>query len=157
LDVALKPGASLTLKVVDSQSGHPAPNVRLFRWEEKGFDFRTNDLGEAVINDLLPGPIEFQVEGDRLARWWSEQATQLWQQKEPENPDRPWHRNFDGLSFSLKEGEAQTATIVVEKDVVITGRIVDPDGKPVAGATAAPALTGTANSLTDDTRFSVST
>ncbi|MGA2229640.1 MAG: hypothetical protein ABSH22_01830 [Tepidisphaeraceae bacterium] len=31
----------------------------------------------------------------------------------------------------------------------------DPDGKPVAGATVAPALTGSGNSLTGDTRFSV--
>ena len=47
--------------------------------------------------------------------------------------------------------------IVVEKGVRINGRIVDPDGNPVAAATAAPALTGTGNSLTGDTRFSVTT
>ena len=45
--------------------------------------------------------------------------------------------------------------IVVEKGVRIRGRVVDPDGKPVVGATVAPALTGTGNSLTGDTRFSV--
>jgi hypothetical protein len=39
----------------------------------------------------------------------------------------------------------------------VTGRVLDPDGKPVAGATVAPALTGSGNSLTGDTRFSVRT
>ena len=47
--------------------------------------------------------------------------------------------------------------IVVEKGVRIRGRVVDPDGNPVVGATVAPALTGTGSSLTGDTRFSVTT
>jgi hypothetical protein len=157
LEVALTAGASLSLKAVDSQTGLVVPNVRIFRWEDKDFDLRTNDRGEAVIDDLLPGDLEFSVEGDGLARWWSDEAANQWSRKQPETPERPFRRNFDGLAFKLAAGEAKSATIVVEKDVVITGRVLSPDGQPVAGATAAPALTGTANSLTGDTRFSVST
>jgi hypothetical protein len=41
--------------------------------------------------------------------------------------------------------------------VTIKGLVQDPEGKPVVGATVAPALTGTGNSLTGDTRFSVET
>jgi hypothetical protein len=37
------------------------------------------------------------------------------------------------------------------------GAVLDPDGEPVAGATVAPALSGTGNSITGDTRFSVET
>jgi hypothetical protein len=48
-------------------------------------------------------------------------------------------------------------TIHAEKAVTIRGRVLDPSGKPVAGATVAPALTGSGNSLTGDTRFSVET
>ena len=48
-------------------------------------------------------------------------------------------------------------TVVLEKSVHIRGRVVDPDGNPVAGATAAAALTGSGNSLTGDDRFSVTT
>src|SRR5260370_34582703 len=47
--------------------------------------------------------------------------------------------------------------IEVERGANVRGRVLDPDGKPVAGATVAPALTGTGNSLTGDTRFSVET
>ena len=48
-------------------------------------------------------------------------------------------------------------TITLEQAVKITGEVRDPDGKPVAGATVAPTMTGTSNSLTGDTRFSVTT
>ncbi|HZW35249.1 MAG TPA: carboxypeptidase-like regulatory domain-containing protein [Isosphaeraceae bacterium] len=45
--------------------------------------------------------------------------------------------------------------ITIERGVKITRRVVDPDGNPVAGATVARAMTGSDNSLTGDTRFSV--
>ncbi len=48
-------------------------------------------------------------------------------------------------------------TIEVERGVTFAGRVLDPDGKPVAGATVAPAKTGSGNSLTGDTRFSTKT
>jgi thiol-disulfide isomerase/thioredoxin len=48
-------------------------------------------------------------------------------------------------------------TIEVERGVVFSGHVYDPDGKPVAGATVAPAKTGSGNSLTGDTRYSVKT
>ncbi len=51
----------------------------------------------------------------------------------------------------------EPVTIVVERCVRISGRVVDPDGKPVAGATVAPAKTGSGNSLTGDTRYSIRT
>ncbi len=51
----------------------------------------------------------------------------------------------------------EPVTIVAEKGVTVRGRVLDPEGNPVAGATVAPALTGSGNSLTGDTRFSVET
>jgi len=62
--------------------------------------------------------------------------------------------NFDQLDFDLSPG-MEPVTITLEQGVTINGRVLDPEGKPVAGATVAPALTGTGNSLTGDTRFSV--
>jgi hypothetical protein len=47
--------------------------------------------------------------------------------------------------------------IELERAVRVTGVVRDPDGNPVAGATVAPAHTGTGNSITGDTRFSVPT
>jgi hypothetical protein len=88
------------------------------------------------------------------ARWWSEQALNEHQRKKTE-PDG-FQRNFDDLEFEIAR-QAQPVTIYVEPCVTITGRVVDPDGKPVAGATVAPAKTGSGNSLTGDTRFSYET
>jgi hypothetical protein len=65
-------------------------------------------------------------------------------------------RNFDDLTFNVL-GNTEPVKIFVEKSVSIRGRVIDPDGNPVAGATVAPALTGTGNSITGDTRFSVPT
>ena len=48
-------------------------------------------------------------------------------------------------------------TITLERAATVSGRVVDPDGKPVAGATVDPALTGTFNSLTGDARFAART
>ena len=48
-------------------------------------------------------------------------------------------------------------SVEMERGATIRGRVLDPDGKPVAGATVAPANTGSGNSLTGDTRFSVTT
>ena len=45
-------------------------------------------------------------------------------------------------------------TIKMEKAVIIRGRVLDPDGKPVENATVDPAHTETGNSLTGATRFS---
>jgi len=70
------------------------------------------------------------------------------------DPKTGWQRNFDSLDFDLSP-DMEPVTIEVERAVKITGRVVDPDGKPVAGATAAPARSGSGNSLTGDTRFSV--
>ncbi len=64
-----------------------------------------------------------------------------------------WQRNFDYVDFDLTAG-MKPVTITLERAVTVTGRVVDPDGKPVAGATVDPALSGTGNSLSGDTRFS---
>lgn len=67
-----------------------------------------------------------------------------------------FQRNFDDLTFKLSVG-MKPVTIEVEKGVTFSGKVLDPNGKPVAGATVAPAKTGSGNSLTGDTRFSTKT
>lgn len=89
-------------------------------------------------------------------RWWSEQAATEWARYQVNEGRGGWQRNFDFIDFEMTAG-MEPVTITVEKAAKIMGRVLDPDGKPVAGATAAPALTGTGNSLTGDTRFSVQT
>jgi hypothetical protein len=58
----------------------------------------------------------------------------------------------EGLSFDLESGMPEV-TIALEPVVTIKGRVVDPDGKPVAGATVSPVRSGTGRSVYGDTRL----
>jgi protocatechuate 3,4-dioxygenase beta subunit len=155
-DIRLQPGITFRARVIDSVSGKPVAGLRLFDWQQKALDARSNANGEVTLTELLPGEFTFNVESETHARWWSDQCTREWERKWFETRYKDWQRNFDGLTFDLKAGMA-TVTIVAEPAVRVTGRVLDPDGKPVGGATAAPAFTGSGNSLTGDTRFSVET
>jgi hypothetical protein len=104
----------------------------------------------------MPGRFAFQVDSPGHARWWSEQATTKWSHFHIYSYRGGWQRNFDRIDFDLTPG-MEPVTITVEKAVKITGRVLDPDGKAVAGATVAPSLTGSGNSPTGDTRFSYQT
>ncbi len=155
LNFKLEPAIQLRALTVDSRSGQPVPGVRLHNWEQKDFDGRSNAEGRLLIDDMMPGAMDFHVEAEGYARWWSPEAIRPWGRFEPE-AGRPWNwqSNFDSLEFDAR-ANMQPVTITLEKGVRLTGRVLDPDGMPVGGATVAPALTGSGNSLTGDTRFSV--
>ncbi len=162
--IRLHPGVTFRAKVVDAQTGKPVQGLQLapVNWQRKGLEASSDSDGLITIADLFPGEFQFAVKADGdYARWWSESATKPWQRKSiqdqrPGESNLHWQRNFDYLDFALQP-YMEPVTIVVEKGARIRGRVIDPDGKPVGGATVAPALTGTGNSLTGDTRFSVTT
>ncbi len=153
-DLELVPGIAFRAVVVDAQTEEPVAGVRLWHW--KDVEARSNAEGLLIIPGMLPGEFRFNVEAPGYSRWWSEEAKSPWNRRSIDKPELKWQRNFDNLDFDLRPG-MPTAKIFLEKSVRIRGRVVDPDGQPVARATAAPALTGTGNSLTGDTRFSVTT
>jgi protocatechuate 3,4-dioxygenase beta subunit len=156
LDIKLDPGVTFYAKVVDSLTGKPVPEVRLWNWQQKGIEGRSDQDGVVKIADMLPGKFNFQVDAKGYARWWSEEAVSEWNRHYIDDSRTGWQRNFDALDFDLKPGLFKVM-IAVEKGVTVTGRVLDPDGKPVVGATVDPARTGSGNSLTGDTRFSVRT
>lgn len=164
-DIRLQEGITFRAKIVDSETGKPVPGIRLFNWRLKDINEISNDEGIVEITGLFPGKLEFNVRGDEknylrssaagnYARWWSERAVHEHQRKRTERDG--FQRNFDDLEFDIV-ADMEPVTIYAEPCVTITGRVVDPDGNPVAGATVAPAKTGTGNSLTGDTRFSYAT
>jgi len=156
LDIRLQPGVNFRAKTVDAGTGRPVAGVRLSHWQHPGIEGRSDKEGLLTIADMMPGRFNFQVESEGNTRWWSDQAASEWSRRKIDESRGGWQRNFDGLDFDLESGMGPV-TITLERGVKITGRVIDPDGKPVAGATVAPALTGTGNSLTGDTRFSVET
>jgi beta-lactamase regulating signal transducer with metallopeptidase domain/protocatechuate 3,4-dioxygenase beta subunit len=156
LDIQLQKAITFRAVTVDAETDKPIVGVRLWSWEHKDVEGRSNEKGEVEVSEMLPGKFEFLVEKENYTRWWSEQAVSPWNRRSVADPNLKWQRNFDDLDFDLRPDMPQVK-IVLEKGVRITGRVLDPEGKPVAGATVAPALTGTGNSLTGDSRFSVPT
>jgi protocatechuate 3,4-dioxygenase beta subunit len=152
LDIQLEKGIAFQAKLVDSETSAPVPNVHLDNWEQKGVEGTSDKDGQVTIDGMQPGPFKFAFSAKGYAMWWSAQGTQPYMRKRNE---KLWG-NWDEIEFDL-EPDMAPVNIVMEKAVTITGRVVDPDGKPVSGATVAPAKTGTANSITGDTRFSFTT
>jgi hypothetical protein len=155
-DLALDSGIAFRAVVVDAQTEEPVAGLRLFHWQQTDIEGRSNADGLLIIPAMLPGQFDFNVDLTGYSRWWSDEAKSAWNRRSIAKPELNWQRNFDHLDFDVRPG-MPTAKIFVEKSVRIRGRVVDPEGQPVARATAAPALTGTGNSLTGDTRFSVAT
>lgn len=156
LNVQLAPGPVFRAKIMDSLTQQPVAGVQLGSWRWKNIKGVSGADGMVAIAGIPGESFEFDVEGKDagVTRWWSEQATREWDHNKVE--EEKWQRNFDSLQFNVTSN-MEPVTIVVERGVHIRGGVTDPDGKPVAGATVAPAKTGSGNSITGDTRFSVET
>ncbi len=156
LDIPLAPGADFEARVVDAGDGRPVAGFTLKDWQNPSVA-GTSDAGGIIrIADMMPGKFSFgMIEAKGYARWWSDACLSEWTRFQ--KADRfGFQRNLDGLDFEMSPGMAPV-TIHAEQAATIRGRVLDPDGRPVAGATVAPALTGSGNSLTGDARFSVET
>ena len=183
LDLALKEGVRFEAEVVDADTRQPVEGFVLFRWSEPKLTAISGPDGKIVIEGLKPGEMDFNTgsgeairhrrgttyyEHGKLGRWWSPDAVKEWQRRtilqeadsrvggQRNIGSEGWQRNFDDLSFDIQE-KMKPVRIVVERGVTFRGHVYDPDGNPVSGATVAPAKTGSGNSLTGDTRYSVKT
>lgn len=155
LDLKLSPGVNFTALFIDSESGQPVPGATLSHWQKPGIEGIADERGVVVIRDVPPGAYDrFEVKADGYARWWCEQAKSPWARKQADA--NQFQRNFDSLDFDVTP-DFGPITIEIERCVTVRGHVLDPDGQKVAGATVAPAKTGSGNSLTGDTRFSVRT
>ncbi|MDX9971406.1 MAG: M56 family metallopeptidase [FCB group bacterium] len=154
LHVYLSPAPVFRAKVVDSVTKQPVAGVEFGNWQWKDIKGVSDANGMVAIAGIPGETFKFHLDGEDadVVRWWSEEATREFERfRVGENK---WQRNFDSLAFKITP-DMEPVTVVVERGARIRGTVIDPDGKPVAKATVAPALTGTGNSLTGDTRFSV--
>ena len=111
LDLTLDPGAKVRLRVVDQQ-GKPVTGVKTGGRRDRGrYDDEAQAQAEFDVVTLGPGEdrmVSLVHEGRKLGR-----------------------------VIHVKEGDDKNGPVVVtlEPSATITGRIVDPDGNPVSGAT----------------------
>jgi beta-lactamase regulating signal transducer with metallopeptidase domain/protocatechuate 3,4-dioxygenase beta subunit len=156
LDMVLDNGVIFLAKVLNAETNEPVQGVTFMNWQHKDVKGVSDSNGIVRIPNMMPGKFEFDVKSNEYCRWWSDDCLSEWNRKTVDDRKTNWQRNFDGLDFDLKNN-ARLVTVFVEKGVKIRGKVIDPQGNLVAGATATLARTGSGNSLTGDTRFSFTT
>lgn len=164
LSLQLIPAIHFRAKVIDSLTGAPAPGFVLYTTSAPYIQGRSDSEGNLVIKDLLPGDVHF-VTGDseaipyencewegpeyvyrneRYGRWWSPDAKpgQGWSGLGLHVPkENQLQENHDALRFKLIP-ELPIQSIMVERTATISGRVTDPDGRPVSGAKVTPIWNG---------------
>ncbi len=172
LDVPLKKGVRFEANVIDSITSKPVEGFILWQWRGAKLFRPSSKEGKIIFEGLLPGEIEFNCGGGNgidlphgggkyydhgsFGRWWSAEAKHEAQRFYIDDIQTRWQLNCGSLHFDMTP-DMPPITIVVEQGVTVTGRVTDPKGNPVENATVAPAKTGSGNSLTGDTRYSVKT
>lgn len=161
LDVSLQPAVTFRARVIDAATKTPVAGLTLYHRTRPDLRGTSNAEGLLEIPGALPGRDEFQIGTTPpklnhgyfksptapFGSWWSPDAV------------KSWHRTSTtevAIMFDLSR-DMPTIELNVRAGVVIAGKVTDPNGKPVAEATVSAARTGTGNSLTGDTRFSVRT
>ena len=161
LDIQLTPGVDFRAQLIDSVTGRPVPNARLWHWQYPGVKGRSDGQGIVSISTMPEGEFTFMIEAPAgYVRGWSPEIPERWKQlikeSHPGRASSPTIELDSGLPFDLQAGMSPVS-ISLEPGVTITGRVLDPHGKPVSGATVAPARSGKGTSITGDTRYSVAT
>ncbi len=155
LDLQLQPGADLRALVRDSRTGEPVAGLKLEEDSGTRTSGTSNEKGEICIEELFSGRMAFVAEAPGYARFWSEQCVSAYGRPPvPEAEDR-YNRHRGDLDFSIQVG-MEPVVIRAERAVRIEGVVVDPEERPVEGATIAIVLTGSRGGTpTGDTSYSV--
>ncbi|MES1213552.1 MAG: carboxypeptidase-like regulatory domain-containing protein, partial [Singulisphaera sp.] len=153
VDIQLDRGVEFRAKLVDSVTVKPIVGARLWHWQYPGIEGHSDEQGMVKIDAMPAGEFTFMVEASGYVRGWSDAIPQRWRELAAESQMKMFPLD-EGLPFDLAP-EMQVITVRLEPGVTVSGRVLDPLGMPVAGATVAPARTGTGRSLTGDTRYSV--
>lgn len=166
LDIRLDRGVTFRATVRDSMTREPVEGIVLWNWRQPEIEGVSDKSGRLEIAGMMEGEFEFSLtaaNADRrrnrtpgnYARWWSPDVVNEYGRQQIPQGDQ-MQSNWDDLKFELR-GDVYQVNVFVEPMVTIRGRVLDPNGSPVAGATVAPAKTGSGNSITGDTRFSYET
>ncbi len=146
------PMAQLILNAVDRETGLPVAGVKFHfqAWNApmaEGTQRETDQSGRAAWDKLQSGAT---VLAFRRGEWMRIFANDP--MVKSDRDDRGWFAGFYGLNLDLKPGENQL-TVELERGVEITGNVMTPEGKGLAGALVHLSDAVTGSTITGDDRF----
>jgi hypothetical protein len=136
--------------MIDAQSNNPVADVALADWHKPFKQAFSDKRGYLEVAGLDPGRHYFVINSYGYARWRSEQSITV---NKTKNLNQGIQRDFDLICFDIEPNSPDIAKIYLERAAAVSGKIADPDGKPVKNVTVTAALTGTGNSISGDSRF----
>lgn len=143
LDIRLEPGVDVVVRILDSVTREPVPEAYMSQDDFPGQGEFVKYVKYAQkpatfgIRSLPAGPLKLHVSAEGYLRGWSEEASPEWKQAARDSVGADATRGAfvrDDVVFDLKPGMAEV-TVLLEKAATLNGRVVDPDGQPVPGAT----------------------
>jgi protocatechuate 3,4-dioxygenase beta subunit len=142
-EIQLAAGISFVAKFVDSESAVPIAGVKMWVEHQKQMTVTSNDHGIVTIPNLFPGRLAFIITSPDHARSWSEDNLQPNGRSQEE---AALVFELANMYFDIKP-DMKPVTITMEKAVVVTGKVVDPHGKPRGGAMVVPIVSETGEQI----------
>lgn len=147
-DVRLEQGSSLIVRCLDQADEKPVAGVKVYEPWHKGCEAISDADGKAVLEHLPPDVLEVFISSKTHMRWRMPESLNAKQREIGSNDSWSWR----GAELSLHDdaaaaAEPLTVTVYMEKGATFAGRVVDPQGKPVAGAIVVTNHVGYADSI----------
>ena len=127
IDARLEAGVDFRVRFVNSLTRQSVPDVVVTLRDYPVVNSPSDAAGAVTVTDLPAGAVTFSFHVEGFLRGWSESAMR------PEGTTQTTPEKFtlnSGASFTLKPGMPETV-IMLEPAVQVSGRVLDPDGKPV--------------------------
>ena len=142
LPAKLTKGFPVTLRAVDSQTGKPIVGATFWigengpgsRYNRSGTNRTTDADGRVTWAGMTAGRELIETRPDDYSKWWLDS-------------DKTHSHEIDALFVDFQPNQPELL-VKMEAAVKVTGRVVGPDGKPVAGAEV-----DIANLMTGDARY----
>ena len=134
LPALLKPGIRFEVTLLDSRTLQPIADEKVWIWERRpgltsprdGSERVSDPAGKLIWESLSPGDTRFGFGRENYSRRWSIDSinAKRWGQRAPQ---------IGELSFEIVEDMAPVS-IIMEKTVLVEGRVTSPSGDPVPRA-----------------------
>ena len=162
----LRPGVRFEVQAIDGLSGKPIAGETFWILEEgHGWSRRIKELGRvtdrrgmAVWDSLMPGNTSFDFDRyyGAYARWWSDQSSNTIKWKKRIRGTPKLGEGISRLYFDVKD-DGDPIVIRMERNVTVTGNVVDPYGQPIPQARVNITRTGYNGTSTGDARYECQT